>query len=467
MRANCSFLVCSARVGSLTCLIVLSCGVAAPVWAQGYSLYQQGSCAMGRAGAGVASPCDDGSAIFFNPAGLASARATILSVGATAVPPRGTFTDDIGKVSALNTSTTFAPTIYFARPVGRRLTIGAGMFAPYGLASDWPAASEGRFIGYYSSVKSVYVQPTVAMQLSDRIQIGAGFDITYLSVELKNRLDLASVPMPGAAGATFQVLGVPSGTDFADLDLTGSGTTIGGHFGVIANASKRVSLGARYLMRQTSHIKNGQLATSEIPTGLALRSALPGMPAGTPIDTVITPQFTAGHALASQSATTSLPLPDQLVMGTALRATRQLTLFADYQFTNWSLFNELDIHNQVAPETTLPQKFVNTHGVRVAGEYELARAITLRGGFDTYTAAAPDESVTPVIPDAPRREYSVGATIRTSGHTAIDLAYQFVNQQNRRGRATDGGLAVPTSDLNNGTYHMYANMLGASWSLRF
>ena len=40
------------------------------VEAQGFSVNEQGSCAMGRGGTGVASPCADGSAIFYNPAGL-------------------------------------------------------------------------------------------------------------------------------------------------------------------------------------------------------------------------------------------------------------------------------------------------------------------------------------------------------------------------------------------------------------
>ena len=39
--------------------------------AQGYGLYEQGACAMARAGAAVAAPCEDGSAIFFNPAAIA------------------------------------------------------------------------------------------------------------------------------------------------------------------------------------------------------------------------------------------------------------------------------------------------------------------------------------------------------------------------------------------------------------
>ena len=45
----------------------------AAVLAQGYGVYEQGTCVMARAGTGVASPCADGSSIYFNPAGIATA----------------------------------------------------------------------------------------------------------------------------------------------------------------------------------------------------------------------------------------------------------------------------------------------------------------------------------------------------------------------------------------------------------
>ena len=47
-------------------------GASAPAGlaAQGYGIYEHGTCMMGRAGTGTATPCADGSAIFFNPAGI-------------------------------------------------------------------------------------------------------------------------------------------------------------------------------------------------------------------------------------------------------------------------------------------------------------------------------------------------------------------------------------------------------------
>src|SRR2546427_1284654 len=50
--------------------LVLFAGFPALLGAQGFGIYEQGACSMGRAGTGGAAPCSNGSAIFFSPAGL-------------------------------------------------------------------------------------------------------------------------------------------------------------------------------------------------------------------------------------------------------------------------------------------------------------------------------------------------------------------------------------------------------------
>ena len=83
------YFVCLA-VGAMTALAAFPRTAAA----QGYGVYEQGSCAMGRAGTGVSLPCDDGSSIFFNPAGIAFSTGQHVSVGTTLIAPRGGFTED-------------------------------------------------------------------------------------------------------------------------------------------------------------------------------------------------------------------------------------------------------------------------------------------------------------------------------------------------------------------------------------
>jgi long-chain fatty acid transport protein len=447
-------------------LVLLFSGVSAPARAQGYGLYEQGACAMGRAGAGVAAPCDDGSAIFFNPAGLAQTEGIVVSGGVTAVMPRGTFTNSkTGLVSSMDAKTYPAPTVYAAASLGR-VAVGAGLFAPYGLATDWPTSSEGRFLGYHSSVQSIYVQPTVALKLTEKVSVGGGVDITHTSLEMYRHVDLSGVQV--APGITFGAIGVPVGTDFADIQLTGSGMHVGGHLGVLIKATDRVSVGARYLTGQRVKVRNGQVQTTQINTNQVLRVPLgPTLPAGTPIDAIVAPQFAPGATLSDQTATTEMPLPDQVVLGAAIKATGRMKIFADYQFTHWSMFEEIVIVNQYAPTTTLVESYNNAQGIRLGVEYAVGSRAIVRAGFDGHGPGAPDQSVTPNLPEANRKEVTLGGTVPLGSHLRWEVAYQYIKQSDRAGRTTDGGMAVPTVDVNNGTYHYYANLFGTSFVIHF
>ena len=44
--------------------LLLCCFTPAPLVAQGFGVYEHGTCTMGRSGTAAASPCNDGSAIF-------------------------------------------------------------------------------------------------------------------------------------------------------------------------------------------------------------------------------------------------------------------------------------------------------------------------------------------------------------------------------------------------------------------
>jgi long-chain fatty acid transport protein len=442
---------------------------ASPVFAQGYGVYEQGACAVGRGGAAVAAPCEDGSSIFYNPAGLAFESATILSAGGSIISPRGTFTDDVtGRVSRLRDRNYFAPAVYYRRNLPRRLALGVGLFAPYGLTTDWPPESQGRFLGYKSLLESIYVQPTVAFRVNERIAVGGGLDITYLHVQLRRRVDLSAQPLPGAPSLTFAAIGVPAETDFADLNLTGNKTHVGFHTGVLVRPHPRFSLGARFLSGQKLEVTDGELETAQIATGLVTRVPLPGIPVGTPLDALIAPAFAQGGPLSTgQQASATVPLPAQFVAGAAVNVTEALRLLADYQFTNWSAFDTLVLNAEFAPATVIVEDFRDAHGIRAGADYALSSRTTLRGGFVANTAAAPDQTVTPNLPEAARVQLTAGLGQRLTDKVRVDLYYLHLFQDDRRGRTTDGGLAAPTTSVNHGLYSFHANLFGASLVFRF
>ncbi len=303
-------------------------------------------------------------------------------------------------------------------------------------------------------MQGVYIQPTLAIKFSDRVSVGIGVDITYLNVELRQRVDLSVQPITGTP-YTFGQVGVPAGTDFADVKLAGHAWNPGFHVGVQVKVNDSVSFGARFLSGQTVNVTNGSIQTTQILTGLFLPKTL----GGASIDAILTPQFAAGGKLSNQSATTSIPLPAQFVAGLAFQVTPAVKLFTDVQFTNWEAFSVLPIDGQYLKESIV-ESYGNTAGLRVGTEIKAWEKAVIRGGFNVHGAAAPNQTVTPNLPEGNRYEFNVGFGYELTKRFRFDAAYMYLDQPDRAGRTTP---SVP----NNGVYSFSGNLFGASLSMFF
>ena len=428
--------------------------------AQGYGVYEQGACAMARAGAAVAAPCEDGSAIFFNPAAIGMQRdGSTLSAGATLIGPRGDFAGFDSRITGtMKENWVPAPATYYSQPVGHRLALGIGIFVPFGLTIEWPLDFAGRFVSYKTVLQTAYLQPTIAYKLNDHIAIGGGPDFVFSHLELNQRADLATQQL--APGITFAQIGVPPGTDFANFKISGSDFSVAGHVGVLIKVNEKLSFGARYLARHTIKPDDLEFESGPIPTGLRTPVPLPGIPSGTPIDALLAPQFAPGGRLASQSAATELTLPDQFVAGIAVMPTAQLKLLLDYQLTTWSVFESLEFTTERGLSELIVKNYRDTSGLRVGVDYGVTEHVAVRGGFLAHQAAAPDGSVSPDLPEGARLEYTAGLGARLSKHFAVDAAYQYIDQEDRKGR-------VLLSGPDTGTFSFHANLFAATVIVRF
>jgi long-chain fatty acid transport protein len=433
-------------------------GFAGQASAQGFGVYEQGACTMGRGGAAVASPCADGTAVYFNPAGLSFEKRQI-HLGGTLIGPTGDFTNvGTNAVSKLEKEWYPVPNVFFTTPLTSKVAAGIGVFAPYGLTAEWPETAEGRYLGYKSVVQGVYIQPTLAWKASDKLSFGIGLDITYLNVQLRQRVDLSVQPITGTT-MTFANLGVKAGTDFADVNLTGHAWHAGAHVGVLYRATDRVSLGARVMLGQKIKVTNGKIETQQIATPYVLPIALaPTLPAGTPIDLLVKPQFATGGKLSNQNATAEIPMPLQAAAGLAYQVTPKVKLLADYQFVQWSKFATLPINGEFLQKTII-ESYKDTHGLRLGTEISLGEKTVARIGLDFHSAAAPEQTVTPNLPEGVRQELALGLGRQLTPHMRLDVGYLYLKQPERAGRSLDGP--------NNGVYKFGANLLSAALSFAF
>ena len=441
--------------------------------AQGFGVYEQGTCAMGRAGTVAAQTCDDGSAVYYNPAGLAGAPGWTASGGVTAIFVSGSFTADrTGETTELQNDPIPAPHVYARYGINDRWAAGLGVYVPYGLSTMWPRDFEGSFLGYDNTLQSIYVQPTVAYQLTDRIAVGGGLTVVIGSVELNQRVDLSQQAVPSdqlPAGTTFGQLGVPFHTAFADATLDAGGATgVGGNFGVQVQATDWLRLGARYTLPVELNY-SGTAEFDQVSTGLTLPANNPlGVPAGASLDDVVAPTFQQGP-LVEQDVETEITIPGQLIAGVSVQATPQLTLLADYQWTQWSSFDEipLDFENDALDNTQI-ENYGDTHALRLGAEYMVRPAWTVRAGFLTHNAAAPDETVTPLLPEAYRNEFTAGIGWQASSQFEVNVAYQYIAQNDRRGRVVElESEATPVSEVNGGLYRLDAHLVATTLTLHF
>ena len=443
--------------------LVALAGVPSALSAQGFSVNEYGACAMARAGTAVADPCPDGSAIFYNPAGVANAekgRWTI-AVGGTFIAPRGTFTNDAtGLVTPMDNNIYPVPQLYITGGLTNDVSAGIGLYAPYGLTTEWSPNGEAQFLGYKSVIRAIYVQPTLAAKVGKYIKVGAGFDINFFHVELAQHLDLSA--QQAAPGVTFGNLGIPTGTAFANVDLTGNATGVGYHVGAIFQPDKHISFGIRYLSRQKVTVDNGTAAISQVGTGLILAPNNPlGAPAGTPVDSLLAPQFRGAGPLQTQGAKTAVRMPEQFVGGVMIKPVDKLKVLFDVTWQNWKVFDTLAIVLANLPEVVLPENFGSTVAYRFGAEYELSSSTALRAGYLRHDGAEPTGSVTPNLPEGARAEFTAGLGTRLTGDLHLDLAYQYINQQARRGRT------VPFGQPDNGLYSFKASLVGATLAYTF
>ena len=454
--------------------------------AQGFGVYEQGTCVMSRAGAAVAQGCEDGSSIYFNPAHIAGAQGTTVSLGATLIDANGDFTyDSIAEAPGsvreveLQNDPIPVPHGYVTYGLNDRTGIGLGIYVPFGLETVWPQevadgrTFDGAFEGYDNRVQSIYLQPTIGYQVTPRLRVGGGPILAVSSVELNQLVDLSQTPTPGN-GPTFGQLGVPFHTAFARTKLEGSNELgFGANIGASYQVTDRFTLGARF----TTPIKveySGDASFEQIETGLTFPASSPlaqdlngdGSPDPTPADALLQSQFGEEGRLSDQGVETELTFPFQLVAGVSFQATERLLLLADYQLTGWSAFDEIPIDFEKATDTVREENYDNTHAMRLGAEYDVLDQLTARVGYLYNTAAAPDAVVTPLLPENDRNQFTLGIGWRPVETLEVNVSYHLLQQNSRRGRVRSElpGETIST-DLNQGLYEFGANLFGTTLTL--
>ncbi|WP_034850677.1 OmpP1/FadL family transporter [Inquilinus limosus] len=389
--------------------------------AAGFYIQEQSVTGLGRAFAGSAAAADDASTIYFNPAGMGFLKSGEIMIGGSLLIPDSRLKDDGSTIDypAFRTplgilnppaaaisgdsksgnpyDPTLVPSGYVAVPVPNtenRLWFGIGLGAPFGLESDYGGDWFGRYDATKTELQVFNFAPSVAYRVNDWLSIGGGIDISYAWAKLESK-----VPNPVAPIA-------PAFADDGDLTIKGDSWAIGYNIGAIVQPMEGTRIGVHF-RSGVDHMLDGRAKLDGIDF-----PPLPGLPA------------TADFATGGRA---KLNLPPILSFGIRQEVTPQIALLGGVTWYGWSSFKEIRVKRSDGGDDLVnEQRYQDTVGLSIGGEYYWNEDLTLRAGFQydpTPTKAGFRSSRTP---DGDRYWLSAGLSYDVMENLSVDFAYTHI-----------------------------------------
>lgn len=352
----------------------------------GYSIPLQTTEAIGQAAA-LTAGVDDASAVFYNPAALTEVKENQVIADAIYINTVSSVRNS--GVNAKNKhDDSFLPTLFGSyRLPGTDLTLGMGIYSPFGFATTYDANSITRFASIRSELRTMYVTPSVSWRLTPWLSLGGGVSYVHSSAVLTRSV----------------FLGGPEG----HLRLTGTDDNYAYNFGFLLKPIDSVKIGFTYRSKVDLDFSGGDV------------------------------KFGIGPVTSTKAHGTHVPLPQLISVGANWQINPKWAVELVYDHTHWSEFDHLKARfdtpllGGLIPGFSIPQKWKDTSTIRFGTRYKLNESIELRGGIILDESPTPDKTLSPAIPGADLLALNGGVSYRWR-NLKTSLSYMPVFYKTRR-----------------------------------
>ncbi|NWE71466.1 outer membrane protein transport protein [Pseudomonas gingeri] len=374
------------------------------LFASGFALNEQSISGMGTGFAGRSSSADDASTIYGNPAGMARLKGQQVTVGVASIDAKTDIKNAGGRSRGSNDGDmvpfTSVPMGFYTNQINDQWSAGVGIYAPFGLVTDYEGRFQGRGFGSKSEVKVVTVQPTISYAFNDKVSIGFGPTINRISGELQSDLTLNP-----AFGDT-------------NVRIKGDDTALGFNAGILVQATDSTRVGLTY----HSKVKYKLDGHTDITAG-----------AGTP-----------GALLQSARYDASLKIetPESYDLSVTQDINDAWKVYAGTTWTRWSRLKDITVNNQgvtasspVGLAPTLfgtisePQNWHDTWAYALGTSYQLNKQWVVRTGLTFDQAPTNNTDRSPRIPTGDRTIISAGLGYAINDNLTIDAAISYLKEE--------------------------------------
>ena len=416
--------------------------------AGGFSLIEHGASGLGNAYAGSSALAEDGSTIWFNPAGMTELPDREITVAGHVIATnpewedRGTSLSPLvggGPASGPDTAdpgtTSFVPNLYYSAPLGDRWHYGLGIGVPFGSSTEYDDDWKGRYTTIESGVNVIDVNPSIAYRVNDAVRLGAGVSLQFLTAELSSAVDSGAACLAFVDAGSCVSAGLTPGVQANDGEgeITGDSTALTVNLGALLLPRDGTRIGVSFRSGASHELDGeGDFSTNETLRGLL--DAQGGAAAG---------------FLTDSDATAEIDLPATLSLSAVQDVGERLRLFGDITWYGWSSFQELrvDYDNPAQPDTVSIQDYDDVIRAAVAVNWQQSPNLVLRAGLAYDEEAIPGpERRTARIPGNDRTWLALGAGYRFGPNLSVDAGYTHLflpeTAIDNRNEETTGGAIV-------------------------
>jgi long-chain fatty acid transport protein len=345
------------------------------IYAGGFYLPEVGSPgSVGTAGvANVVNNFGTDSALT-NPAGMTGLKRDQVLVGNQALIPYQKFDSSVAEAGGDDGSNAgvlaVVPGFYAVKTLGDKFRAGFSVAGPIGGGFDFRDNFVGRYQAYQSSINGIAFSPSVAYRIGDKLSVGAGVSALYT---LFNE-EIAVNQAPAGDGKV----------KFEDLD----DWSAQGFFGLTFQITDKLMLGGLYRTKSDVDVE-GKIKFKNIAN---------------PIENRITSNL--------NNAKISFDYPQVIRLGLKYDASANLTLFADFDWEDWSQFSEntlsVDGTGPITIVETIERNWKDTYHVGLGMFYDLGENHHLSAGVAYDTSPVDDKDRTIDLPLDEQLKFSVG-----------------------------------------------------------
>ncbi|HWP57272.1 MAG TPA: outer membrane protein transport protein [Candidatus Acidoferrales bacterium] len=373
-------------------VLAFSFGTARPVFSGGFAIPPQSAKAAALANA-VTAGVKDPSAVYSNPAALTEIEGNQLLGGINYINTVSSVTNS-GSKSRNRHDDDFIPTAFanYHLP-GTNLTLGIGVYTPFGLATTYDRNGFTRFAAVQSELKDFFVTPSIAWSPTPYLSLGAGISFVHSSAVFSRSL--------------FLLLGE------GRLRITDTDNTYAYDFGVLLKPLESVKLGLTYRGRVDLDFDSANVKFSDVG-GTGSRARAKGI---------------------------HVPLPPVISAGVNWQINPSWEVEFVYDFTRWSEFDHLRAKFSPAlpalgggfpiSKLFIPQDWKDTSTLRFGTVYRVLPYLELRGGIALDETPIPARTLGPAIPGADWLTVTGGIGYSWKSFS-FDLGYMAVFYKTRK-----------------------------------